>query len=103
MPAFAPVLKPPLSDEESLEEVPVEEDIVSVALPVAEVLAPVVVDAKSEECHRIGIPIALAAAPLTVVFFQSPPTTDSETITSTVRGIAMVQRSVLYQGQPVSV
>jgi hypothetical protein len=103
MPALAPVLNVSLPDVESLEEVPVEEEIVSVALPVAEVLAPVVVDAKSEECHRMGIPIALAAAPLTVFLFQSPPTTDSETITSTVRGIAMVQRSVLYQGQPVSV
>jgi hypothetical protein len=103
MPTLAPVLNPPLSDDELLEGSLVEEDIVSVALPVAEVLAPAVVDAKSEECHRMGIPIALAAAPLTVVLFQSPPTTDSETITSTVRGIAMVQRSVLYQGQPDSV
>jgi hypothetical protein len=103
MPALAPVLNLPLSDEESLEEVPVEVEIVSVALPIAEVLAPVVVDAESEERHRMGIPIALAAAPLTVVLFQSPPITDSETITSTVLGSAMVQRSVLYQGQSVSV
>lgn len=103
MPALAPVLNPVLLDEGPLEEVLVEEVIVSVPLSVAEAVVPVVVDAKSEKCHRMGRPMALAAAPLTVVLFQSPPTTDSETITSTVLGSTMVQRSVLYQGQPVSV
>lgn len=69
MPALAPVLNPVLLDEGSLKEVLVEEVIVSVPLSVAEVVVPDVVDAKSEECHRIGRPMAFAAAPLTVVLF----------------------------------
>ena len=107
MPALAPVLNPPPSDGE----------VVSVALPVSAVPASEVpevleasaaevsdvVDAKSEECHRMGMPMAFAAAPLAVDFSQSPPTVDTEKITSTVSGITMVQRSVVYQGQPVSV
>jgi hypothetical protein len=83
-PTLAAVLNGPsltlsLPDEGSLEEVSVEEEIgiVTVARTVGKVLAPVVVDAKSEERHRMGIPIALATAPLTVVLSQSPLTTES--------------------------